>query len=177
MNTDENESIMNENTEEAALEEETEITEPETEDAPADFEKKYNDMLDKYQRSLAEFDNFRKRTVKEKASLYDDGLRAVVEKLLPVADNFERALKTVENKEDAFYQGIVMIAKQLDGLLSGLNVEAIPSVGESFNHNVHFAVAHVEDTNYGSNMVIEEMQKGYKHKDRVIRPSMVKVAN
>jgi molecular chaperone GrpE len=153
---------------------EPEIIEKETEPG---YEKSYNEMLDKYQRSLAEFDNFRKRTIKEKAALYDDGLRVVIEKLLPVVDNFERALKTMENKEDPFYQGIAMVARQLEGVLTDLNIEAIPSVGESFDHNLHFAVSHVEDEDHGANTVIEEMQKGYKHKDRVIRPSMVKVAN
>jgi molecular chaperone GrpE len=152
------------------------LDEPEAETA-TDYEKQYHDMLNRYQRTLAEFDNFRKRTIKEKASLYDDGLRSVVEKLLPVVDNFERALKTTESGDDPFYQGMAMIARQLDTMLADMGVSVIPAVGEGFDHNVHFAVAHVEDEGFGANEVIEEMQKGYKHKDRVIRPSMVKVAN
>jgi molecular chaperone GrpE len=141
-------------------------------------EQKYNELLDRYQRSLAEFDNFRKRTNKEKSVRYDDGMRDTVEKLLPVIDNFERAMVSVENKEDKFYQGVVMIARQLDSLLSDLGIETIESEqGTVFNHNLHYAVAHVKDEQYGDNAIIDVLQKGYKHKDKIIRPSMVRVAN
>ncbi|MDR1664569.1 MAG: nucleotide exchange factor GrpE [Clostridiales bacterium] len=143
-----------------------------------DFEKKYNELLDRYQRSLAEFDNFRKRTAKEKSSMYDDGTRDTVEKLLPVVDNFERALNASEDKENKFYQGVAMIARQLETALQDLGVETIPAgQGEVFNHNLHFAVAHVEDESLGENVITGELQKGYKYKDKVIRPSMVRVAN
>jgi molecular chaperone GrpE len=140
-------------------------------------EQLYKELLDRYQRSLAEFDNYRKRTIKEKSAAYDDGLRDAVEKLLPIIDNFERALAAVENTDDKFYQGVNMIARQLGSYLSDMGVVPITSVNEPFNVNLHHAVAHVEDDQYGSSVVIEELQKGYMHKDKVIRTSMVKVAN
>jgi molecular chaperone GrpE len=133
--------------------------------------------LDKYQRTLAEFDNFRKRTMKEKASMYDDGVRDTVEKLLPVIDNFERAVAAASNAEDGFYKGIVMIFKQMQDFLDGLGVEYIDAVGETFDPNLHHAVAHVEDETCGEGEIVEEMQKGYKYKEKIIRCSMVKVAN
>jgi len=133
--------------------------------------------LDKYQRTLAEFDNFRKRTAKEKASMYDNGVSDTIEKLLPVIDNFERAVAAPTDKEDGFYKGIVMILKQMQGVLDVLGIEPIETVGETFDPNLHHAVAHTEDENYGENEIAEEMQKGYKYKDKIIRPSMVKVAN
>ena len=142
------------------------------------MEQKYNELYDRYQRSLAEFDNFRKRTNKEKATMYDEGIRDAVEKLLPIIDNFYRALNSVENKEDKFYQGIEMIARQIDAYTEDLGVEEIEAnKGDEFNHNMHFAVAHIKDDEYGESVIIEELQKGYKHKDKVLRPSMVRVAN
>ncbi len=149
------------------------------EDAPAapDYEKQYAEMFDRYQRTLAEFDNFRKRTSKEKAVMYDDGVRAMAEKLLPVLDNFERALSATAEKEGSFYQGITMISRQLETALADMGVEKITALDEGFDPNLHYAVAHIEDENYGAGIVTEEMQKGYKHKDKIIRPSMVKVAN
>ena len=161
-----------ENNEEVGINEEVEIVEAE----PAQ-DKAYADLLDRYQRSLAEFDNFRKRTLKEKAGAYDNGIQDAVEKLLPVLDNFERALAAVEDKEDTFYQGVVMIARQMESYLTDLGVEIIAGCGESFDHNIHFAVAHVEDSQYGSGEIIEELQKGYSYKGKLIRPSMVRVAN
>ena len=139
---------------------------------------KYSEMLDKYQRCLAEFDNYRKRTTKEMASRYDDGIRATCEKLLPVADNFERALSACDNKEDGFYTGIEMIARQFDNVLDELGVKSIAiEPGGAFDTNLHYAVAHTQDENFGENQVAEIMQKGYVHKERVIRPVMVRVAN
>ena len=140
-------------------------------------EKAYQELLDRYQRTLAEFDNFRKRTLKEKAGAYDGGVRDTVEKLLPILDNFDRALAASEDKEDTFYQGIAMISRQLEGYLADLGVEIIESCGAAFDPNLHYAVVHVEDPQYGSNEVIEELQKGYTFKGKVIRPSMVRVAN
>lgn len=139
--------------------------------------KQCDELLDKLQRTMAEFDNFRKRTIKEKASMYNDGLRDTIEKLLPILDNFDRAL--IANKGDggSFYKGIEMIVRQLQGFLEELGVEVIPGVGQSFDPTIHFAVSHVEDEGYGANEIMEELQKGYKHKDKVIRASMVKVAN
>ena len=140
-------------------------------------DKAYKELLDRYQRSLAEFDNYRKRTTKEKAGAYDNGVQDAMEKLLPVLDNFTRALSAAEDKEDNFYQGVVMISRQLDNYLSDLGVEPIASTGQSFDHNLHYAVAHIEDDQYGPNEIIEELQKGYNYKGKVIRPSMVRVAN
>ena len=143
-----------------------------------DYATLYNQVQDRYQRNLAEFDNYRKRTAKEMAARYDDGIRAVAEKLLPIVDNFERALNASENKEDNFYQGIAMIARQFDNMLYGMGIEPIPDgVGSDFNHNIHHAVAHVEDEAHGQNVVAEVLQRGYMHRDKVLRPSMVKVAN
>lgn len=139
---------------------------------------KYHETLDKYQRCLAEFDNFRKRTAKEMSERHSDGIRSACEKLLPITDNFERALAAHEKKDDNFYKGIEMIARQFDSVLSELGVESVPTVkGDPFNANVHYAVAHVEDKDFGENIVAEVLQKGYMHKERVIRPAMVKVAN
>ena len=139
---------------------------------------KYNEMLDKYQRSVAEFDNYRKRTVKEMAARYDDGIRHVSEKLLPMVDNFERALNTSEDTENSFYQGVAMIARQFAATLQDIGVQPIElEPGDKFDPNFHNAVAHVEDEKFGQNEVAEVLQKGYIHKDKVLRYSMVKVAN
>ena len=143
-----------------------------------DYETLYNQAQDRYQRSMAEFDNFRKRTTKEMAARYEAGQRAVAEKLLPIVDNFERAMSTGESKEDNFYQGIALIARQFDNLLSEMGIEPIgEGVGSVFDHNIHYAVAHVEDEAHGQNVVTEVLQRGYMHRDKVLRPSMVKVAN
>jgi len=148
-------------------------------DAPTkDFEVKYNEMLDRYQRTFAEFDNYRKRTTKELATRHDDGLRTASEKLLPMIDNFERALNAQENKEDTFYQGVSMIKRQLEGILNELGVQVMDlEIGTPFNPNFHNAVAHIEDENLGQSVIAEILQKGYMHKDKVLRHSMVKVAN
>jgi len=143
-----------------------------------DFEVKYTELLDRYQRTLAEFDNYRKRTVKELSTRHDDGLRTASEKLLPMVDNFERALNAHENKEDTFFQGVSMIKRQLEGILNDLGVQVMDlEIGTPFNPNFHNAVAHIEDENLGQSVVAEILQKGYMHKDKVLRHSMVKVAN
>lgn len=144
-----------------------------------ELEQKAADYLDKYQRCLAEFDNFRKRTSKEKASMYDDGVRDTVEKLLGVVDNLERAVAAQEGKdpEDAFFKGVQMTLKQFLEVLHSIGVEEIKAVGEKFDPNLHAAVAHEEDDAYGENEIMLEMLKGYQYKDKVIRHSMVKVAN
>jgi len=147
-------------------------------DAPQQEEQKLSEMEDRYKRALAEFDNYRKRTIKEMSARYDDGIRAACEKLLPMVDNFHRALNAHEDKEDSFYQGVAMIARQFDGVLGELGVEPIVlEPGDKFDPNFHNAVAHVEDENFGQNEVIEELQKGYVHRDKVLRYSMVRVAN
>jgi len=151
---------------------------PEVLDVPDIPESKTDEMLDRYQRTLAEFDNYRKRTTKEMLAKYDDGVRSACERLLPLLDNFERALSAHENKEDSFYQGVAMIARQLDDTLAGLGVTPIAlEPGDEFDPNFHNAVAHVEDENLGQSQVAAVLQKGYKHKDKVIRYAMVKVAN
>ncbi len=141
-----------------------------------ELEKKYNDINEKYMRTLAEYDNYRKRTIKEKETIYPEAKAMVIEKILPVLDNFTRALESAENK-DAFYEGIVMLKKQLDDTLASLGVEEIKAVGEEFNPELHNAVMHIDDEEKGENIIVEEFQKGYKIGDRVIRHSMVKVAN
>ena len=138
---------------------------------------KYDDLMDKYLRALAEFDNFKKRTEKEKGSMYQNGACDAILALLPVLDNFERALNSVEDKESGFYKGIDMIFRQFLEVLKGMGVEIIESVGQPFDHNLHSAVAHIEDETLGANIVVDEMLKGYKLRDRVIRHSMVRVAN
>ena len=146
----------------------------------AQLEQQAADNLDKYQRCLAEFDNFRKRTVKEKASMYDDGVRSTVEKLLMVIDNLERAVMVQEGKvdeNDAFFKGVKMTLTQFQDVLKGIGVEEIKAVGEKFDPNLHAAVAHEDNEEYGENEVVLEMLKGYMYKDKVIRHSMVKVAN
>ena len=152
----------------------------ETAEKIAALEQQAADNLDKYQRCLAEFDNFRKRTVKENASMYDDGVRSTVEKLLMVIDNLERAVAVQESKvdeNDAFFKGVKMTLTQFQDVLKGIGVEEIKAVGEKFDPNLHAAVAHEDDENYGENEVVLEMLKGYMYKDKVIRHSMVKVAN
>ena len=151
----------------------------ETQQKIAKLEQQCADYLDKYQRCLAEFDNFRKRTAKEKAGMYDDGIRSSIEKLLPVIDNLERAVAAHKqtDEEDSFYKGVQMTLKQFQEILTSLGVEEIKAVGEVFNPNLHAAVAHEENEEYAENTVMAEMLKGYKYKDKVIRHSMVKVAN
>ena len=146
--------------------------------SPAGFEAQYKETLDRYTRTLAEFDNFRKRSIKEKAAQYDDGLRAAAEKLLPLVDNFDRAMASVENTEDTFYQGIAMIARQFSQTLTDLGITEIPAEpGTDFDPNLHNAVAHGEDESFGANQIAAVLQKGYMHKEKVLRHSMVKVAN
>lgn len=144
-----------------------------------DKEKQCDDLKDRLQRTMAEFDNFRKRTIKEKSALFEDGVRSTVEKILPVIDNFERALAAAgkEDKNNSFLQGMEMIYRQFKDILISIGVEEIKAVGEKFNPNLHNAVTHVEDEEFGESEVVEEFQKGYIYKDKVIRYSMVKVAN
>lgn len=152
----------------------------ETADKIAKLEQQAAENLDRYQRTLAEFDNFRKRTAKEKASMYDDGVRSTIERLLTVIDNLERAVAVQEGRadaEDAFFKGVKMTLTQFQEVLHSMGVEEIKALGEQFDPNLHAAVAHEDDENYGENEIVLEMLKGYKYKDKVIRHSMVKVAN
>lgn len=134
------------------------------------------ELTDRLKRSMAEFDNFRKRTEKEKSGMYIVGAKEIIENMLPVVDNFERGLAQAP-EGDAFAEGMQMIYKQLMTTLEGLGVEAIEAVGKEFDPDFHNAVMHVEDEKAGDNMVVEELQKGYTYKGFVVRHSMVKVAN
>ena len=137
------------------------------------------DLTDRLKRSMAEFENFRKRNEKEKATMFDMGARSMAEKLLPVVDNFERAMLAApaDGEGKAFADGITMIYNQMTKTLEDLGVKAIDCVGKEFDPNFHNAVMHIEDENLGENVVAEELLKGYMYKDTVLRHSMVKVAN
>ena len=137
------------------------------------------DLTDKLTRQMAEFDNFRKRTEKEKSAMYEIGAKDVIEKILPVVDNFERGFQGVseEEKDHPFMQGMDKVYKQMMTVLEGLGVKPIEAVGQEFNPDFHNAVMHVEDEDAGENVVVEEFLKGYTYRDSVVRYSMVKVAN
>ena len=137
------------------------------------------ELTDKVKRQMAEFDNFRKRTEKEKSQMYDMGAKTIVEKILPVIDNFERGLAAVpeDNKQDAFVVGMDKIYRQMLTVLEEAGVKPIEAVGAEFDPNFYNAVMHVEDETLGENVVAEELQKGYMYRDTVVRHSMVKVAN
>ena len=142
-------------------------------------DEKIEELTDRLTRQMAEFDNFRKRTEKEKSQMYEVGAKDIIEKILPVVDNFERGLDAVkeEEKEDPFVQGMEKVYKHLITTLEGIEVKPIEAVGQPFDPNFHNAVMHVEDENFGENIVAEEFQKGYTYRDSVVRHSMVKVAN
>lgn len=137
------------------------------------------ELKDKVTRQMAEFDNFRKRTDKEKSQMYDMGAKDIVEKILPVLDNFERGLATAteEEKTQPFVEGMDKIYKQMVTTLEAAGVKEIECLGKEFNPDFHNAVMHVEDEEAGENIIVEVFQKGYTYKDTVVRHSMVKVAN
>ena len=134
-------------------------------------DEKIEELTDKLTRQMAEFDNFRKRTEKEKSQMYEIGAKDIIEKILPVVDNFERGLDAVkeEEKEDPFVQGMEKVYKHLVTTLEGIEVKPIEAVGQPFDPNFHNAVMHVEDENFGENIVAEEFQKGYTYRDSVVR--------
>lgn len=142
-------------------------------------EEEYNSLFDRLQRLAAEFDNYRKRTQKEKERIYDDAVCDVVSRFLAVIDNLERALQASGiNEGNGLKEGVALVCRQTMEVLEKLNVKPIEAVGKPFDPELHNAVAHVEDENLGDNIVAEEFQKGYIYKDKiVIRHSMVKVAN
>ncbi len=193
------EEVAVESTEETAVEEAKEVSE-ETEKKPTKAKKgsrrsggnnkaleveleKQKELTeeanDKYKRLLAEFENARNRNEKESKRMYDIGAKEVLEKLLPVVDNFERALAAIpeEDKDRAFEQGVDKIYKQFIVALEDVGVKPMNAEGTEFDPNFHNAVLHVEDEELGDNVVAEELQKGYMYKDEVLRHSMVKVAN
>ena len=140
------------------------------------LEQQVEELTDRLKRSMAEFDNFRKRTEKEKSSMYVIGAKDIIEKMLPIVDNFERGL-TQAPEGDPFADGMQKIYKQLITTMEGMGVEPIEAVGKEFNPDFHNAVMHVEDESVGENIIVEELQKGYTYKGFVVRYSMVKVAN
>ena len=162
---------------EEVVEEVTETVET-AEETPVvnEWEEKYNAERDAHLRVAAEFDNFRKRTIKEKEASYGNGKADAVEKLLPVYDNLERALNQ-PTEDEAFKKGVEMTMTQLVGIFSGLGVEIFGNVGEEFDPNFHNAVMHTEDESLGENVISQVFQKGFKLGDKIIRFAMVHVAN
>lgn len=138
------------------------------------------ELTDRLKRSMAEFDNYRKRVEKEKSHMYEIGAKDVIEKILPVIDNFERAFaNTTEEaiKEDPFMDGMDKVFKQMLTSLEEIGVKQIEALEKEFDPNFHNAVMHIDDENFGENIIVEEFQKGYTYKESVVRHSMVKVAN
>lgn len=192
---EETEAGTEEMAEEETEEKETEETEAKTEESEEDKksekklfgkknkkdkkDEKIEELTDRLTRQMAEFDNFRKRTDKEKSQMYEVGAKDIIEKILPVVDNFERGLDAVkeEEKDDPFVQGMEKVYKHLMTTLEEIEVKPIEAVGKEFDPNFHNAVMHVEDENFGENIVAEEFQKGYTYRDSIVRHSMVKVAN
>lgn len=170
------EDIKDTETKEETFKETKEAT---ADDKIAELEASVADWKDKYQRLMAEFENARKRTAKEATQRYDMGAMGVLEKLLPVIDNFERGLEAVseDEKDSAFVKGIEQIYKQFTAVMEDLGVTPMDAQGKEFDANLHNAVMHVEDDDLGENIVAEELQKGYMYKENVLRHSMVKVAN
>ncbi len=142
-------------------------------------DEKIEELTDRVTRQMAEFDNFRKRTEKEKAAMYEIGAKDIIEKILPIIDNFERGFQTVdeEKKKDPFVDGMDKVYKQLMKTLEDAGVKQIEALGQEFNPDFHNAVMHIEDEEEGENIIVEEFQKGYTYRDSVVRHSMVKVAN
>lgn len=158
---------------ETTAEETVEETVEEVKSEPSEAEQYKNQLLS----VMAEFDNFKKRTVKEKEKIYVDSVGDTVAQLLPVVDNLERAIAAVSDTESEFYKGFELVLKQTKEIFEKMGVTEIASVGEAFNPDYHNAVMHIEDENFGENTIAEEFQKGYMYKDKVIRYAMVKVAN
>lgn len=142
-------------------------------------DEKIDELNDKLMRMAAEYDNYRKRTDKEKTAMFDMGAKTIIEKVIPLIDNFERGFASVtdDNKDDPFVKGMKKVYDQFISTLGEAGVEVIEAEDKEFDPNLHNAVMHVDDDSFGDNVVAEELQKGYKYKDNVIRYSMVKVAN
>ena len=155
---------------------EQEVSENEENKELLELKAKYDELYDKHLRMLAEYDNFKKRTQKEKDELYTVAVCDTVEKMLPVVDNLERAVET-QAEQTPFYEGVCLVEKQLFEILEKMGVSKIAALGETFDPNVHNAVMHVDDKEKGAGEIVEEFAKGYKLKEKVIRYSMVKVAN
>lgn len=187
--TDDVETSENNEVEENSEEEKEEGADEESEEAPKKegfFKKKKDkrdeqieELNDKVKRQMAEFDNFRKRTEKEKSMMFDMGAKTIIEKILPIVDNFERGFTTVEesDKDDAFVQGMQQVYKQLMTELETVGVTPIEAVGQEFNPDFHNAVMQVESEEYESGIIAQEFMKGYMYKDTVVRHSMVGVVS
>jgi molecular chaperone GrpE len=139
-------------------------------------DEKIEELTDRLMRQMAEFENYRKRTEKEKSQMYTSGSKDAIEKILPIVDNFERAL-ACESSDEAFKDGMDKIYRMLVKNLEDMGVTPIEAVGKTFDPNFHNAVMHIDDDSFGENEVAEELQKGYMYKDTILRHSMVKVAN
>lgn len=141
------------------------------------LKEKTEELEDRVKRQMAEFENFRKRTEKEKTAMFETGAKSVIEKILPVVDNFERGLASVpeEEKDSGFSQGMQMIYKQLMTELENMEVKPIPALGEEFDPEFHNAVMQVESEEFASGVIAQELQKGYTYRDSVVRHSMVAV--
>ena len=176
------ETVEKEEKEEVNKEESSEDTEKEDKKKKKKEKKdkkdeKIEELEDRVKRQMAEFENFRKRTEKEKSSMYEMGAKSVIEKMLPIVDNFERGLQTIpaEQKESALAQGMQMIYKQLLTEFDNMGVKTIEAVGVEFNPELHNAVMQVESEEYESGIIAQELQKGYTYRDSVVRHSMVAV--
>lgn len=180
------ENVTEEAEKEEAAETEEEASEEQTEEKKGFFKKKKDkkdeqieELNDKLKRQMAEFENFRKRTEKEKTQMYDMGAKSIIEKILPVIDNFERGFTMVqeEDKDDAFVVGMDKVYKQMLTELESIGVKPIEAVGTEFNPDFHNAVMQVESEEYESGIVAQELLKGYTYKDSVVRHSMVAVVS
>ena len=174
------EDTSKEETKEEAKEEKKEKKKKEKTDKKQEaLKEKIEELEDRVKRQMAEFENFRKRTEKEKTMMFETGAKSVIEKILPVVDNFERGLAAVsdEEKSGAFVQGMEMIYKQLMTELENMQVKPIPAVGEEFNPDFHNAVMQVESEEFESGVIAQELQKGYTYRDSVVRHSMVAVVS
>lgn len=171
---EEKEIINQEEIQDEAVEEVNE--EVQEEEVQEEVKTATDENFERLQRLMAEFDNYRKRTEKEKQNIYDLAVSTTVTELLSTVDNFERALKQ-ESTDKSFYEGVSMIYRQLMAALEKLNVTPIEAAGKTFDPDYHNAVLHIEDDSLEENSIVEELQKGYLYKEKVIRYSMVKVAN
>ena len=162
---------------EEVVEETVQQESTDAEDASAKKDEEINALNDRYQRLLAEYDNFKKRTVKEKEAIYTDSVRDTVAELLPVIDNLLRAVDAFKDKESDECKGVAMVLKQTEDIFAKIGVTEIEALGQQFNPEFHNAVMHVDDETKGENEIVEVFQEGFKLGEKVIRFAMVKVAN
>lgn len=172
------EDLINRKEEAKVAHEENEKSDPVVDETTKE-EENLKEVMEKQLRLMAEFENFRKRSEKEKSEMFDNGVSSLALKILPVVDNFERGLEAakVDGEDNAYYQGFNKIYVQLIEVLEAAGIKPIGAVDKEFDPNFHNAVLHEENEDYGDNIIIEEFQKGYTYKDKVIRYSMVRVAN